>query len=142
MIFLKDADTVVDLVAHFCDLILQLHQDIKDIVIRFGADAFGFGARLGKDLFGTALGFLRDNVLLRKLVGFVAGKLQGAVGFLLRLRHDPVALGNDLLGFFHFFGDGDAHLVDQFKHLIFIHDNVMRERHSLRIVEKLFETVD
>ena len=142
MIFLKDADTVVDLVAHFRDLILQLHQDIKDIVIRLGTDAFGFGARLGKDLFGTALGFLCDDILLRELVGFIAGKLQGAVGFLLRLRHDPVTLCDDLLGFFHLFGDGDAHLVDQFEHLIFIHNDIMRERHSLRIVEKLFETVD
>ena len=47
-----------------------------------------------------------------------------------------------MLGFFYFFGNGDAHLVDNVQHTVFIHGHVMRERDRFAIVEKFFQTVD
>ena len=111
-------------------------------VIGIGTDTFGFGACLRKDLISAALGFLRDDILLSELVCLIARDLQSSIGFFLCLRHDAVALRHKLLSFFHFFGDGDAHLVDQFQHTVFIHDNIMRKGHSLRIVEEFFQSVD
>ena len=47
-----------------------------------------------------------------------------------------------LLGLLHFVGDDDAHLVDDLQHAVLVHHHIMRERHSLRIVEEFFQTVD
>ena len=53
---------------------------------------FSFCARLAKDLLRTALGLLDNSILPDQSIRFFTCYIKGAVGFLLRLRHDTIAL--------------------------------------------------
>jgi hypothetical protein len=65
----------------------------------------------------------------------LAGDLKSAIGFFLRLRQHPVALTEQLLSLLHFFGDGNAHLVNNIEHTVFIHHHVTREWDGLALIE-------
>ncbi len=73
---------------------------------------------------------------------FSLAEANDAAGLFLRLGDNAVALRHQLLGLFDFFGDGDAHLVNDVQHFIFIHNDVAGEWYSAGFVEQFFETVD
>ena len=68
--------------------------------------------------------------------------LDHALSFTLRFGQHLLALLDDPTGLFDLFRDRGAHLIEDVVDLLFVHANLVGERHRLGVVDQIIKFVD
>ncbi len=98
--------------------------------------------RLGQDAPAVGFGLLGEPTLVDQERGLLLGARDDALGFLLRLLDDALALGVDALCGADLFGHGDAQLVDQPERGGLVDDDVVGHREAPAVRDDRLEALD
>src|SRR4051794_21358756 len=121
---------------------LERVEDLVGVVLGAKADLALPGASVLDDVLGGALGLLGHLFLADQLVLALARLLDDALGLALGFGQHLLALLDDPARLLDLLRDRRAHLVEDVVDLLFVHANLVRERHGLRVVDEIVQLVD
>src|SRR5215211_2387568 len=131
---------------HGRDELRQVHlegvEDVVRVVLGAQPDLALAGAGVLDDLVGLALGLLHDLLLGDQAGLLVARLLDDPLGLALRLGEHLLALLDDPARLLDLLRDRRAHLVEDVVDLFLVNAHLVRERHGLRVVNRVVELVD
>jgi hypothetical protein len=124
------------------DLALESDEDRNRVLVCAAADLLGFGLGAGDDPPALLVGRLGQAALVDQEGGLLLGTRDDALGLLLRLVDDPLALGVDPLRRPDLLRNGDPELVDQAERGVLVDDDVVGQRQLLTVGDQRLEALD